>query len=256
MRSIRATLSASWSRSSRSELMAGSCRPLARLLPACCLVVGDEHSAALVRLDEPLAAKDVNPVADGRRRDIPTKSPGLLFPNAQRSPRSSPPAVDAVPQLVSHLQVRGARIVRLRLHLSSVRRPRQLGRIADLTEGLYLPLDCPSLSYIDLVQSSEGVVLWHFKVRSRSSSGWCSPTGAYAAGGDRDGAGLRPVQRGPGGPAGRQAHRAAAVGGRGDRRAGGRPAADGQGQDRRAGPAGAAAPGARVAVHRRWSSTA
>ena len=32
--------------------------------------------------------------------------------------------------------------------------------------------------------------------------------------------------------------------------AGGRPAADGQGQDRRAGPAGAAVPGARVAVHR------
>ena len=37
---------------------------------------------------------------------------------------------------------------------------------------------------------------------------------------------------------------------------GGRPAADGQGEDRRAGPAGAAVPGAGVAVHRRWSSTA
>src|SRR5271157_832137 len=33
---------------------------------------------------------------------------------------------------------------------------------------------------------------------------------------DRDGAGLRPVQRGPGGPADRQAHRAAAMGGGGD----------------------------------------
>ena len=86
--------------------------------------------------------------------------------------------------------------------------------------------------------------------------GMVFPDGAYAAGGiemvrdfDRSSAD-RVVQQID------KVTQAAAVGGRGDRRARERPAADGQGEDRRAGPAGAAAPGARLAVHRRWSSTA
>ena len=76
------------------------------------------------------------------------------------------------------------------------------------------------------------------------------PHGAYAAGGFEEVAGLRQVQQRPGGPAGRQGHRAAAVGDRGDRPAGGHPAADRQGQGGGGVPASTAVPGAWVAVYR------
>jgi hypothetical protein len=117
-----------------------------------CRVVGDEHSAALVRLDELFFAQDVERVADGHRRD--TVAAGQFPARGQALTRLERPVADARPQVVGHLQVGRPRIVRLWLHSSSVRRPSCLGRTAGLTEGLCLHLNCSSVFYIDLVQSS------------------------------------------------------------------------------------------------------
>ena len=115
-------------------------------------VVGDEHSAALVRLHELFFAQDVERVADGHRRD--TVAAGQFPARGQPLPRLERPVADARPQVVGHLQIRRARIVRLWLHSSSVRRPSCLGRTAGLTEGLCLYDNRSSLLYIGLVQSS------------------------------------------------------------------------------------------------------
>ena len=246
MRSIRATLSASWSRSPRSDPDSGSCATSGPARAGRCRVVGDEHSAALVGLHELFLAQDVERVADGHRRD--TVAAGQFPARWQAFPRLERPAGDARPQVVGHLQVRRARIVRLWLHPSSVRRPSCLGRTAGLTEGLCPHANCSRLFYIDLVQSSSETRM-ALQGQIPVEFGECSPTARTRPGGSRW-CGTSTGPAGTGWSSRSTSHRAAAVGGRGDRRAGGRPAADGQGEDRRAGSAGAAVPGAGVAVYR------
>ena len=60
-------LSASWCRSSRSDVIAGSCRAVFAAR-ASRRLVGDEHSAARVGLHELFLAEHVECVADGHRR--------------------------------------------------------------------------------------------------------------------------------------------------------------------------------------------
>ena len=156
-------------------------RVLPRLVAARagCRVVGDEHSAAWVGLHELFLAEHVECVADGHRGDA--VAAGQVPAGGEAIPRLERPASDARPQVVSHLHVCRPRIIRVRLHLSRVRRSRYLGRTPDLTEGLRFREHRSRVLYIALVQLARRP-----NGSSRSIPGGVRggvPRGAYAAGG-------------------------------------------------------------------------
>ena len=153
-----------------------------------CLMVGDEHSAARVGLHELFLAEHVERVADGHRRD--SVAAGQVAAGRQAIPWLERPAGDARSQVVGHLHVGRPRVVRVRLHLSRVRRPSYLGAQPTLQEGLRPRPIRSSVFYIALVQSSQEMLmalLGPFPVEF----GAVFPSGAFAAGASRESEGLR-----------------------------------------------------------------
>lgn len=88
--------------------------------------VADEHAAALAAGDQVRIAQDVDRVVDGHHRDAVVASE--LPAGRQSLTRLEGAVGDRCAQVVSDLQVRRSRVVGIGSHISSVDRPRSLGR--------------------------------------------------------------------------------------------------------------------------------